>query len=805
MAYQRKTQTLPLIPIRGLVIFPHMIMNFDIMRQQSVQSLKEAMKGNQLLFLVTQKDEDMEYPTKDDLFKIGTITRIKQVIKLPHGILRVLVEGVQRAELLRMESESGAWISLVKKLMDEPMNLDENEQEALARQLDYAVGAYITENPTGNSEINSILSNPSNIGQAVDTIAANLELPMVDKVSILEELNPVARAIIAIQSIGRETEVLRAGHRIRSEVREEMDERQNDYYLREQMRRIKEELGDDASMDSDVDDYRAQMDSIALPEHAREKLEKEIAKLEKMPYGMAEASVLQGYIECVLDLPWDKTSSHNKGIAYAERILNQDHYGLEKAKERILEYLAVRELTQEKNSQILYFVGPPGVGKTSVAKSIARALGRKFERVSLGGVRDEAEIRGHRKTYIGAMPGRIIAAMRHAGVTDPVILLDEIDKMSSDYRGDPSAALLEVLDTEQNHEFRDHYIEIPYDLSDVIFIATANTSSTVPQPLLDRMEAIELSTYTPDEKLHIAKDYLIPKQMKKHGLTKDNLCFRQDAIRSMISGYTRESGVRNLERCVAKICRKVAKEVVEGKMDLHTISSKNLAQYLGPSLEDDEYLLLSDPIGVVTGLAWTSIGGVTLMIEVNVMEGTGKVELTGSLGDVMKESCHAAISYVRSRCKEFGISSDFYKTKDIHIHVPEGATPKDGPSAGIAITTALVSALTDIPVKRDIAMTGEVTIRGRVLPIGGLKEKLLAAVNHKKKMVILPSVNQKSLAEVPEKVKESLEFVFADDMDTVLKHALLSFPAPRTECLNQKHSNVLSDLTSRSKQIGGQI
>ena len=777
MAYKRKTKEIPMIPVRGLVVFPSMMIDFDIIRDKSVASLQESMRSEQLLFLVTQREEQIEEPTREDLYPVGTIVKIKQVIRLPQNVIHLLVEGICRAQLCRMGETDRFWSATVKPLADEPFSINELEKEALARQLDSALTAYLSENPNGNAEIHSLLTDPEDIGQAVDTIVSNIELSVLDNIAILEELNPVARALVAIGAINRETQVLRAGRKIRSEVREQMDDRQNDYFLREQMHRIKEQLGEEISPDSETEEYRNAMDSVVLPEYAREKLEKEIGKLERMPYGMAEASVLQSYIECVLELPWDRETEDNNDPKNALRILNEDHYGLEKVKERIVEYLAVRALCDKKNSQILYLVGPPGIGKTSVARSVARALGRKFERISLGGVRDEAEIRGHRKTYIGAMPGRIIDAMRHSGVTNPVILLDEIDKMSADFRGDPASALLEVLDSEQNSEFRDHFLEIPYDLSNVIFIATANSSETVPRPLLDRMEAIEMTSYTDEEKYHIAREYLVPKQMEKNGIPKSHLTFRKDGLLKIISGYTSESGVRSLERMIASVCRKVARQIVESDASVrHVITAKNLSEYLGAPRDIDERIPKHDSIGVVTGLAWTSVGGVTMPIEVNVLDGTGKIILTGSLGDVMKESAQAAMSYVRSRCDRLGIVHDFYKTKDIHIHVPEGATPKDGPSAGIAMATALVSALTGIPVKHQVAMTGEITIRGRVLPIGGLKEKLFAAFKYGTATVILPKANQKDLEEVPASVREKLTFVFAEDMDTVLECALVLSP-----------------------------
>lgn len=804
MAYQRKTRELPMIPVRGIVVFPSMVLDFDIMREKSIASLQEAMRTDQCLFSVTQRDERTEEPQKEDLYQIGTIVKIKQIIRLPHNMIHLLVEGISRAQLSKIESCDRMWISTVKPLKDEPVDVGELEKEALARQLDAALTAYLTENPNGNSEIHSLLTEPSDIGQAVDTIISNIELSVPDNIAILEELNPVARAMIAIGALNREAQVLRAGRKIRSEVREQIDERQNDYFLREQMHRIKEMLGEENSADSEIDEYRKQMDSVALPEYAREKLEKEIGKLERMPYGMAEASVLQGYIECILELPWDKETEDIDDPKYALKVLNQDHYGLEKVKERILEYLAVRSLSKEKNSQILYLVGPPGIGKTSVAKSVARALGRKFERVSLGGVRDEAEIRGHRKTYVGAMPGRIITAIRHAGVNNPVILLDEIDKMSSDFRGDPSAALLEVLDAEQNSEFRDHYIEIPYDLSNVIFIATANTSDTVPRPLLDRMEAIEMNTYTAEEKYHIARNYLIPKEMLRNGIPKNVLTFRKSAILQIITHYTRESGVRNLERAIAKVCRKIALKLISKDETEHfIITEKNLAAYLGAPLDFDEHASKHDQIGVVTGLAWTSVGGVTMPIEVNILDGSGKITLTGSLGDVMKESAQAAMSFVRSISDTLDISKDFYKTKDVHIHVPEGATPKDGPSAGIAMATALASALTGIPVDHRVAMTGEITIRGRVLPIGGLKEKLLAAAAFGATRVILPNANQKDMDEIPESVKEQITFVFAEDMDAVLKNALTLFPAPRKKYRSDQRTEVSSETLYIKEKRGG--
>lgn len=770
MSEQLYSGKLPVLALRGLAVFPDQSVHFDVGRMKSVKALEQAMKDGQYIFLVPQKDIVTDDPDLSSLYSIGTVAKVKQILKTQGESLRVLVNGICRgriADLIRTEPYLEANIQSVSDVetTDSPRN------HALCREANTLYGAYLelSEYPAQTVLLKMLSSNDP--GYLADCIGQNSGFDYQDKAKLLCNMNPVRRLESALRLLSRELEMLRLESDIQAKTHANMDRNQRDYYLREQLRVIREELGEDEQQE--FAEYEKKILSLNLEEETENKLRKDLDRLRKQPFGSAEAAVLRNYLDAVLELPWNKRTKERISVEAASKILEKDHYGLEKVKQRILETIAVRQIAPEMPPQILCLVGPPGVGKTSIAYSVARCLNRKMARISLGGVRDEADIRGHRKTYVGAMPGRIMVAMTQAGSGNPLILLDEIDKMGSDYRGDPSAAMLEVLDAEQNKTYRDHFLEIPFDLSEVMFIMTANTLDTVPRPLLDRMEVIELGSYTDEEKLMIAKNHLIPKQMSKHGLKKSQLKISDDAIREIIGCYTRESGVRNLERCFAEICRKVDMRLVgadaPGKIN---VFGSNVPDFLGIRKYLPDRIPGTDQIGLVTGLAWTSVGGETLEVEVNVMEGTGKLELTGNLGDVMKESAQAALSYIRANAQKYGISPDFYKTKDIHVHFPAGAVPKDGPSAGVTVTTAMVSALTNTPVRRDIAMTGEVSIRGRVLPIGGLKEKTMAALRHGISTVIIPEDNRRDLEQIDQTVRKSLNFITATTVDTVLDAAL---------------------------------
>ena len=763
---------MPVLALRGLAVFPEQTVHFDVGRTKSALALEAAMKKDQLLFLVPQKDLLVDDPKLADLYAVGTVVRVKQLLNAPDENLRVLVTGLTRARIAEMK-QTEPFLSAVVESIPCPEEADSPRGKALRREACTLYNSYVelTEHPAQMVQLRMLSSNQN--GFVADSIAQNSGLDIEEKTKLLLQLNPTRRLEMAVTYLTRELEVLQLESEIQDKTRSAIDQNQRDYYLREQMRVIRDELGE-GEEDEDFDEDIAKIKKLHLKEEYEKKLLKDVQKLRKQPYGSAEASVLRGYLDTVLDLPWNKASKERVDVQAASKILEHDHYGLEKVKERILETIAVRQLAPQMPPQILCLVGPPGVGKTSISYSIARSLNRKMVRISLGGVHDEADIRGHRKTYVGAMPGRIMTAIAQAGTSNPVLLLDEIDKMGSDYRGDPSAALLEVLDSEQNHSYRDHYLEIPFDLSNVMFITTANTLDTVPRPLLDRMEVIELSSYTDEEKLMIAKNHLIPKQLSKHGLKKNQLRITDDAIREIIECYTRESGVRNLERAIGDVCRKTDMQVLNQEEPKKiTVNSGNVESFLGVRKYLPERLAASDQVGLVTGLAWTSVGGETLEVEVNVMDGSGKLELTGNLGDVMKESVHAALSYIRANASKLGIAADFYKTKDIHVHFPEGAVPKDGPSAGVTVTTAIVSALTGSAVRRDVAMTGEVTLRGRVLRIGGLKEKTMAALRHGIHTVIIPADNQRDLEEIDQTVRSHLNFIPASSVDTVLNAALI--------------------------------
>ena len=762
---------LPVLALRGLAVFPGQSVHFDVGREKSIQALDYAMNHDRYIFLVPQKNIMTDDPDLNDLYSVGCVAKVKQILRPQGESVRVLIGGICRARisyLYQSEPFIDAEILAIPatEVADSPRN------HALCREANALFAAYIELSEIPAQSVMLRMLSSFDPGYLSDCIAQNTSLDYTDKAKLLCNLNPVRRLEQCLRLLTREMEMLKLEADIQSRTHANMDRNQRDYYLREQMKVIREELGEEDEY-SEFAEYEKNILLLNLGEEIENKLRKDISRLKKQPFGSAEASVLRNYLDTVLELPWNKKTKERISVEAASKVLEKDHYGLEKVKERILETIAVRQMAPEMPPQIICLVGPPGVGKTSIAYSIARSLNRKMARIALGGVRDEAEIRGHRKTYVGAMPGRILNALIQAGSSNPLLLLDEIDKMGSDHRGDPSAALLEVLDGEQNKTFRDHFLEIPYDLSDVMFITTANTLDTVPRPLLDRMEIIELGSYTDEEKLMIAKNHLIPKQMAKHGIKKSQLKVSDDAVREIVGCYTRESGVRNLERNIAEICRKTAmKLTADQEIRKVSVTGSNVTDYLGVRKFLPDRLPGSDQIGLVTGLAWTSVGGETLEVEVNVMDGTGKLELTGNLGDVMKESAHAALSYIRANAQKLGVASDFYKTKDIHVHFPAGAVPKDGPSAGVTVTTAMVSALTNTPVRRDVAMTGEVSIRGRVLPIGGLKEKTMAALRHGISTVIIPEDNRRDLEEIDQTVRKQLNFITATTVDTVLDAAL---------------------------------
>lgn len=769
-----KKQALPLLPLRGLTVFPYMILTFDVGRDKSIKALDEAMINNQLIFLVAQKDAKNDSPEEDDIYSVGTISRVKQLLRLPGDTIRVLVEGISRAEVKTfLQTEPFFIAEVVEKtiLDEESRNI---EYEALKRRVLSTFEEYTKLSGKISPDTVTSLGTIEDIGQLSDIVASNMLLKVEQKQEIMDEFHPVLRMEKLLGILMKEIEILEVEKNISVRVRKQIDKMQREYYLREQIKAIQTELGDKEGVAGEVDEYREKLKNAALPEEVEKKVLKELDRLLKMPSGSAEGSVIRTYLDWIFDLPWNTKTDEVIDLEKAQDILEEDHYGLAKVKERIIEYLAVHKLTNHLKGPILCLVGPPGVGKTSIAKSIARALNRNYVRMSLGGVRDEAEIRGHRRTYVGAMPGRIISALKQAGSNNPLMLLDEIDKMSSDFRGDPASAMLEVLDAEQNFAFRDHYMELPFNLSNVLFLTTANNLDTIPRPLLDRMEVISISGYTEEEKVNIAQRYLLGKQMEAHGLQKKNLKMGEEAIRCVINYYTREAGVRNLEREIAAVCRKAARTLVASGKRSITVTPVNLEKYLGTRRFRYDKANEKDEVGLATGLAWTPVGGETLVIEVTLMSGNGKLELTGHLGEVMKESAKAAISFIRSRMEQLEIDKDFHNKFDIHIHVPEGAIPKDGPSAGITLATAMVSALTGRAVKKNVAMTGEITLRGRVLPIGGLKEKVLAAHRAGIDTIIVPMENKKDIEEIPDNVKSQLKFVFATDMDIVLKTALVA-------------------------------
>lgn len=765
------TERYPLLPMRGLSVFPGMLINFDVIRPMSAAALNVADGKDRLIFMLAQRDVSKENPDREDLYNIGTVCRVKQLLKVPGtDVIRVLAEGIKRARLIAFHDFPTFLAADVEPLPDEPGAISVRSEAAL-RQCVTLFDEYCHNVGNITPEVFSKVVCSDDPAFVADYIAQNIFLNPDKKQQLLEEVRPLNRIKLLSGFLMREISVLEMEQELNKRTGEQLRRNQRDVFLQEQLKIIQSELGEGEDI-NELSEYRKRILSLKLSDSVREKLMKELSRLAKQPFGTAEGAVGRTYLDTVLDLPWHKRTKETVDVAKAKKILDEDHFGLEKVKDRILEYLAVKQLSPKLKGTVLCLVGPPGTGKTSVAISVARATNRKLSRISLGGVHDEAEIRGHRKTYVGAMPGRIIAGVIQAKRENPVMVLDEIDKLGSDFRGDPAAALLEALDTEQNHAFRDHYLEIPYDLSDVLFITTANTTETVPRALLDRMEVIELSSYTDEEKLEIAKRHLLPKQRKKHGLSAAQLKISDDAIRALIELYTKESGVRILERELADVCRKTARKIAEGSCKSLNLKSGDLEALLGPAKYKPEKLRPADEVGLVRGLAWTAVGGTAMDVEVTVLEGSGKLELTGNLGDVMKESAKAAVSYIRSRAEKLGIDKDFYKTKDIHIHFPEGATPKDGPSAGITICIAVISALTGIPVRRDIAMTGEITLRGRVLHVGGLKEKTMAALRSGIKTVIIPADNEKDLAEIDQIVRRALDFVSTDHVDKVLSLAL---------------------------------
>lgn len=760
---------IPAVALRGMTILPAMIVHFDISRERSVKAIEQAMLKDQKLFVVTQKDPEVSEPVLDDLYRIGTIVEIKQVIKMPKNILRVLAEGIQRAELVDIDDNPEYLDADILTFMEED-TMDANEKEALLRSMKETFERYCRINGKVSKELISQIMELNDLEKTTAQIAMNIPLFYEQKQKVLEAVELKERCELLCSIMENEIQIMQIKLEIQEKVKERIDKNQREYLMREQMKLIREELKEDNV--NEADQFEEDLKKLKASKEVKEKIQKEIQRYRSVGMNSGESSVIRGYIETLLEMPWDKASKDSKDIVRAKEILEADHYGLEKVKERILEFLSVRILTKKGDSPILCLVGPPGTGKTSIARSIAKALDKKYVRLSLGGIRDEAEIRGHRRTYIGAMPGRIANGIRTAGVKNPLMLLDEIDKLSSDYKGDTASAMLEVLDSEQNVKFRDHYIEIPLDLSEVLFIATANDVQTIPRPLLDRMELIEITSYTENEKFHIAKEHLWTKQVEKNGLNPTKISITDEALRKVISGYTREAGVRGLERKLGEICRKAARETLEKKKKSVKITDENLEKYLGKVRYTIQTLNDSDEIGIVRGLAWTSVGGDTLQIEVNTMPGRGEFRLTGQLGDVMKESAQAGISYIRSVSEQYRISDEYFRKHDIHIHIPEGAVPKDGPSAGVTMVTAMISAITKIPVRADVAMTGEITLRGRVLPIGGLKEKLLAAKNAGMKIVFVPAKNKADVEEISEEIKNGLDIRYAETMEDILPTAL---------------------------------
>ena len=770
----REIKSLPMVALRGMTIMPEMVVHFDVSREKSIAAIQEAMAGDQKIFLVAQRSIETDDPTQEDVYEVGTVGTIKQIMKLPKHIVRVLVSGETRGILKQLQQDTPYLRAEVEVIDESDLVIqDDLNGEAMARSLKDTFLDYAARNGKMSKEAVAEILEIKNLKKLVDEIAANTPFYYVDQQEILGKVDFWERYETLAFKLVNEVQIMDIKDELQQKVKERVDKHQKEYILREQLKLIREELGDDSTL-SDAEEFEKAAKNLKAPKEVNEKLKKEISRFKSSLNSPAESGVIRTYIETLLEMPWDKAGKDNQDIKYAEEVLEADHYGLEQVKERILEFLAVRSLTKKGESPILCLVGPPGTGKTSIARSLAKALKKPYVRISLGGVRDEAEIRGHRKTYVGAMPGRIANGIRQAGVKNPLMLLDEIDKVSTDYKGDTFSALLEVLDSEQNYKFRDHYLEVPLDLSEVLFIATANSLQTIPRPLLDRMEVIEVTSYTENEKLHIATEHLIPKQLEKNGLKKEQLKISKNAVWKIASNYTKEAGVRQLEREIGNICRKAAKEILTTGKKSVTITEKNLFKYLGKEKFTYQMANAADEIGIVRGLAWTSVGGDTLQIEVNVMPGKGEIMLTGQLGDVMKESARTGISYIRSVSRDYQIADDFFEKHDIHVHIPEGAVPKDGPSAGITMATAMLSAITEQKVRADIAMTGEVTLRGRVLPIGGLKEKLLAAKNAGIKTVLVPKKNLADVEELSQEITKGLEILPVEHMEEVLKAAFVS-------------------------------
>lgn len=794
-----QNQTLPAIALRGLVLFPKMVLHFDIGREKSILALNHAMESDRKIFLTAQCDVQNDNPSPKELYQVGVVAQVQQVIRVQGSGLRVMAEGLYRAKMVKTSQTEPYFIADVRSFPTRRLPAGATDMaSALIRTVKNLFQEYCELSPKMPKELVLGVMMSEDPALLSEYIAGNVPLAVEEKQEVLEQSNILRRLEILAEIFENENEILRLEAGIYEKVKSRVDRNQKEYYLREQIKVLSEELGDDDTAENEINEYFEKIEALKLSDEVREKLIKETNRLVKMPGSSQEAAVIRGYLDTCLDLPWNALKSIKSDIAHSQKILDHDHYGMKKVKDRILESIAVRALAPDIKGQILCLVGPPGVGKTSIAKSIARATGRDYVRLSLGGVKDESDIRGHRKTYIGSMPGRIIDAIRRAGSRNPLMLLDEVDKLGGDYKGDPSSALLEVLDSEQNYAFRDHFIELPFDLSDVLFIATANNADTIPAPLYDRMEVIELPSYTREEKLRIAKNHLVPKQRARHGLTGRQTRVTDEALYAIIDSYTRESGVRKLERYCASVFRKCAKRIVANEAKQITVTPNVLIELLGPKKYLPDALANKDETGVVNGLAWTSVGGEMLQVEVAILDGTGKLELTGKLGDVMKESAQAAVSYLRAHADVFGISKTFYKDKDIHIHVPEGAVPKDGPSAGITICTALLSALSNIPVRYDVAMTGEITLRGRVLPIGGLREKTMAALRNNIKTVIIPADNEPDLAEVDDVVKESIRFVPVHAIGEVLPIALTSMPTPNSD--EDYTVGLLTDVKSAPRQ-----